>query len=203
MNYQIVPFAYIKRDTAVRALLKDEKLIAIADSQASTYKQHQRNNVVGPQIRRDVDVDETLEGFEERFASGDIFRSASEICDIHIVPDGATYEGMPSYWNDKRLTGDNSRERPYTTIYPRLTTKSNTFTIFYRAQALKKIKGTPADVWSETSDLVTGEVRGSQTVERYMDPNNALVPDYATAGEDTPISDFYRFRIIEAKRFGQ
>ena len=39
------------------------------------------------------------------------------------------------------LTGDNSRERIYATIYPRLTTKSNTYTVHMRVQNSRKSAG--------------------------------------------------------------
>lgn len=51
------------------------------------------------------------------------------------------------------LTGDNSRERPYATIYPRLTTKSNTYTVHMCVQPLKKVKSGPADIWTEARTL--------------------------------------------------
>src|SRR5687767_7834930 len=117
------------------------------------------NPVPTPDMRYSINPDEstgTLAGFENRFAAGDIFRSATEICDISLVPgertDGEPPAGNPSYdtmndwWmgstaNDGyKLTGDNVRESPYNNIYPRLTTKSNSYTVHVRAQSLKKAK---------------------------------------------------------------
>ena len=110
---------------------------------------------------------------------------------------------MQSYWQSHALTGDNTREKPYTDIYPRLTTKSNIFTIHMRVQTLKKLK-TDADptVWTENSDVVTGEYRGSETIERYVDPNNTSIPDYATAGlTAAPIGQYYKIRVVSTKQF--
>jgi uncharacterized protein (TIGR02600 family) len=205
MNFQIVPFTYINRDTGIRALLKSEKVISIRDAEAVRYKD--RDATGQANIRLEVNADETLKGFLRRFhAEKGIFRSASEICELPIVPvDNASsddsFETMEDYWSTRRLTGDNSRERIYATLYPRLTTKSNTFTIHFRAQALKKVAGTAADVWEEGRDQITGEFRGSQTVERYIDPNDTRIPDYANASEETPISSFYKFRVVQAKQF--
>lgn len=210
MNYQMVPFTYINRDTGIRALLKAEKVIAIQDTQVGVYKQYKYTSSPNPtqaSIRLDVNPEETLKGFTQRFeVTKDIFRSASEICELPIVPVDAastddTYNNMTSYWNTRRLTGDNSKERIYATLYPRLTTKSNTFTIHAKVQTLKKLPGTPANVWTEGKDQVTGEYRGSQTIERYADPNNVSIPDYADAAVNKPISSFYKTRVISSKQF--
>lgn len=214
MNYQIVPFTYINRETGIRAVLKNEKVISIADNQADRYKVSWTSSPAQAGIRFPVNLDETLKGFTARFNSDkDIFRSASEICEIPIVPvdpasSNDTYSTMPAYWNASsgghRLTGDNSKERIYATVYPRLTTKSNTFTIHYRAQSLKKVNGGTATVWDEAKDKVTGEYRGSQTIERYIDPNDDEIPDYANPADpdkNRPISDFYKTRILQAKQF--
>jgi hypothetical protein len=108
---------------------------------------------------------------------------------------------MLAFWTTHALTGDNVRERPYGDIYPRLTTKSNTFTVHYRVQMLKKIPTTAAGQWVEGSDVVTAEYRGSSTLERYLDLSNTSIPDYATQPQPLPagkaIDDFYKFRVVE------
>lgn len=201
MNHQIVPFTYINRETGIRGLLKSEKIIAIRDSEAGKYKFNDFDTTKQLDIRLDVHATETLKGFKSRFDSNDIFRSASEICELPIVPVGATYAGMSTFWNDKRLTGDNSKERIYATLYPRLTTKSNTFTIHAKVQTLKKLPSTPPNEWTEGKDQITGEYRGSQTIERFVDPNNPGIPDYADTTVTTPISSFYKTRVIASKQF--
>ncbi|MBN8708435.1 MAG: hypothetical protein BGO12_15675 [Verrucomicrobia bacterium 61-8] len=212
MNYQMVPFTYLTRDTAIRAVLKSEKLLSIPDAKADTYKTSGAPSQAPSNVyfRKDVDADKTLEGFARRFnpsAYGlsndpDIFRSAAEICGIHLVPsDAASYSSMSTYWDTRRLTGDNSREKPYADIYPRLTTKSNTFTIHYRAQSLKKAKGGDPTVWREGVDRIVAEDRGAEIIERYIDPNDQRIPDYAQPGEQTPIGTLYKMRVINAKEF--
>jgi len=208
MNYQIVPFTYINRDTGIRAVLKSEKVVSIKTSVASTYKITNGKAASG-MSRQNVDVDKTLAGFTSRFLSGDIFRSPCEICDIDIVPSDytgmtpTTRASMDNYWSTRLLTGDNSREHPYATIYPRFTTQSNTYTVYYRVQTLKKTPLTSINIWDESIDKVTGEYRGSQLIERYIDPNNTHIPDYADPDVSTPISSFYKFRILQSKQFAQ
>ncbi len=81
--------------------------------------------------------------------------------------------------------GDNVRERPYADIYPRLTTKSNTFTVHYTVQALKNPPANAPDKWTEGKDRFLGELRGSVTLERFLDPANTNIPDYATNTSNT------------------
>jgi uncharacterized protein (TIGR02600 family) len=218
MNYQIVPFTYITRSTAVQAVLRSEQMLAIPTKDGPNYKS---SPTTSPR-RYFLDlgaVTGTLTGFANRFATGDIFRSATEICSLWLVPTGTpftptpTYANMQNFWlppatpgfNDGALTGDNIRERPYANIYARLTTKSNTYTVHFRVQTLKKVKITASNQWVEGTDVITGEYRGSSTLERYLDTSDTTIPDYATvtqplaAGQS--IDNFYKFRVIETKQF--
>ena len=213
LNYQLAPFSYIKRGTGISAILKSERLAIIHDVRASSYKSYP----TGPgDIRFPVDADATMEGFDARFASHDIFRSASEVCTLPMVPltsPATAYAVMKSgtYWDTRRLTGDNTKERIYATVYPRVTTKSNTFTVHYRVQTLKKAAGTDASQWVENRDQVTSEYRGSQTIERYVDTNDSTLPDFAAnptySLDSYPDPTFskmlnaYQFRIISSKKF--
>jgi uncharacterized protein (TIGR02600 family) len=217
MNYQIVPFTYLTRDTAVRAVLKSTNIMAIPTSAAITYKNTANSP---PDFRYTIDPDETngtLKGFQNRFATGDIFRSASEICDIYLVPKylvnttnlaplGPTYDSMSSWWNSFQLTGDNVREQPYGHIYPRLTTKSNTYTVHVQAQTISKVSSTPANQFVDGKDQVTGEFRGAFLIERYLDPNSDSL---VKADGKTPTTELdpdgmvgpYKFRVISTKKF--
>ena len=144
----------------------------------------------------------TLEGFENRFAANNIFRSAAEICSIPLVPiaAGATYSTMANWWTGYTFTGENSKERPYARIYPKLTTKSNSYTVHYRVQVLKKNPTTAANQWDEGKDTVLSESRGSSLIERYIDPNDPRLPDFATTS-GANIDDYYRFRVVQARKF--
>jgi uncharacterized protein (TIGR02600 family) len=205
MNYQILPFTYIKRSTAVQAALHTEWLTAIPNARVNEHNRKtggttSRTNRNSRWPLNLSDTTGTLKGFEDRFASGDIFRSPAEICSIPLVPVGANYSSMASWWTGYTLTGDNSKERPYARIYPKLTTKSNSFTVHFRVQVLKKSPATPADQWVEGRDNVSSEYRGSTLIERYIDPNNASIPDFAT-NTSANIDDYYRFRVIQTRRF--
>jgi uncharacterized protein (TIGR02600 family) len=218
MNYQIVPFTYVTRSTAMRAVLKATNLMAIPQTDGLIYKWQSDKSYIPTNYRFTLNPDEqdgTLAGFEERFAKGDIFRSASEICDISLVPQqrvytedpplDVTYDMMPQWWQDYQLTGDNVREQPYGHIYPRITTKSNTYTVHVTAQSLKKVAGTPPDGFVEDRDVVTGEFRGSYIIERYLDPNSDSLVD----GTGQPTDELdpegmvgpYKFRVVSTKRF--
>ncbi len=134
--------------------------------------------------------------------------------EMHLVPSGTaiTLSGnstdadtvMSAFWAVNKLTGDNSRERPYTNLLGRLTTKSNTYTVHYRVQSLKSTSATPAGQWNESKDKITGEFRGSTTIERYINPNDAAIPDYgssATPTADTPLGIFYKWRVLNTRKF--
>lgn len=175
-------------------------------------------------FRYPIHASETLKQWDTVFDGGGIFRSASEICSLWLYPAkrpgaldasrdpevawAADNAALKSWWYDnpgesaKSVTGDNLRERPYATLYPRLTTKSNTYTIHHRVQTLQKSSASPADVWDETKDRVGAEYRGSALIERYIDPSDPEIPDFAAPENASKALDaFYRFRILQTKRF--
>lgn len=220
MNYQIAPFTYITRNTGVRAVLKSTQLTAIP-TRASTAvtnseRAYKEGSVYPYELRYEINPAEnsgTLEGFADRFANDDLFRSASEICDIFLVPKriaGKNYGFAPSppnsyaatasWWDSFRLTGDNARETPYGSIYARLTTKSNSYTVHYKVQTLKKVPFTSKTQWIEGKDVVTGENRGSVSVERYIDAGASNLPDFAAP--DAPSAEkFYKIRTVGSTSF--
>jgi uncharacterized protein (TIGR02600 family) len=232
MNYLIVPFTYINRDTGLRAVLESQQILGIPNtlsgstSSLPTYKEMASisripgfNTGTPTTLRYTINLDETMKGFAQRFfpkafgaaATPDIFRSPSEICTLDLVPNdtsdaNAKFGSMQTYWQNHQLTGDNSHERPYANIYPLLTTKSNTFTVHFRVQTLQPAPGPGANAatWREGTDVVTSEYRGSQTIERYVDPS-ATLPDYAGSSNPTTVTPalntFYRFRVVSTKQF--
>ena len=210
LNYQIVPFTHITRATAVDALLKSEVVPAIPTDHGDKYKMwnHSVADYVIPpnpgSYRHAIDAEQTRRQFETRFAAGDIFRSATELCELHLVPQGRQLEEFESgdFWRNHALTGDNSRERPYAVLYPRVTTKSNSFRVHVRSQAIGKARGTDPAVVDPERDRVQAEWRGSALIERYLDPADANIPDYATDPNTTRTLDhFYRHRVLEIRRF--
>jgi uncharacterized protein (TIGR02600 family) len=235
LNYQIAPFTYIKRDTGLRAVLASTMITAINPTQKTSDGKRVIENFKngasrseGALTRRQIDADHTLRQFDElRFKAGvnKPFISASEICDIPLIPkdvSGAVNIGITNstpaptfdsalgtFWESHRLTGDNSLERPYTLIYPRVTTRSNSYTVHVRVQTLKKA---PADLqqasFRDGRDQVLGEFRGSFVIERYLDANTAgfyVNGDLAKPSDETnpaAVLGPYRFRVVSSKQFG-
>jgi hypothetical protein len=229
MNYQIAPFDYIKRATAMHAVMKDQRMLAIENNSMSSYKVKGS----GGDYRFPIDIPVTLLQFEDRFNKGEIFRSASEICEIYMVPQGVSgapsgrntlgspvrtgigskgydYPTMREFWKGFALTGDNSKERTYTNLYPRLTTKSNVFQVHMTVQSLQKSRATEHDIFDPEQDKIVGTWRGSSVIERNIDPDkikpNAGVPDYAqaTSGRLHRIESmemFYTYRVLNVKQF--
>jgi hypothetical protein len=172
-----------------------------------------------------VNAAATLPGVKKRFTNWDIYRSPSEICEIFLVPQRlpegdygsatvppTTYEAMNEWWNGSAntadamdLTGDNLREEPYGQLYPRLATQSNTYTVHYRVQTLKKARSSDAVGWEEGKDAVTAEYRGSAMLERYLDPNEKELGAVGVGGDKFVNSwdAFFRFRVVQNKQFAR
>ena len=212
MNYQILPFTYIQRSTAVQAALHTEWMLAIKSSLAADQKRKGGSLVpattTNNNSRYPLNLTETLHGFENRFAANDIFRSAAEICSIPLVPAGSTWNDVNggTFWSTNTLTGDNSKERPYARIYPKLTTKSNTYTVHYRVEVLKKKPNSDPATWTEGQDKLISTYRGSTTIERYVKLRDSALPDYASMTSLPPtgasaLPNFYMFRIVGELQF--
>jgi hypothetical protein len=180
-------------------------------------------------IRYGINLQATIDGedsaFQVRFKQlHDIFRSATEICNVFLVPEevpGSPYPppsvapapptdanptDMESWWSNFKLTGDNGRENPYNQIYPRLTTKSNDFEVHMRVQVLSQTSADRASGNFDTTggDSVVGEYRGSAIVERYLDPNQSSLPDFATTFPTDPTStvdNYIHYRIVNTHAF--
>lgn len=189
-------------------------------------------------VHRPINVEETLAQFDERFkldpgvpgVSQGPFRSASQLCELHLIPamgqgeSGASASSpsnlkgltsssrksqMDQFWQNNPATGDNVRERPYSNLYSRITTRSNTFRVHFRAQVIKKARTVDPTKFDPDRDSVLSEYRGSTLLERYIDPNdtNNPIPDYATKADPVndpsaaPLDTFYKFRALETKRF--
>jgi hypothetical protein len=182
-----------------------------------------------PAILKNSSMSQLGYGGYQRFKlAHDIFRSATEICNVFLVPQmvpgrqynqaatsaavtmpaDASYTNMQAWWKNFALTGDNGRESPYSQIYPRLTTKSNDFEVHMRVQILSQ---TSADRSSGTfnsagGDSIVGEYRGSAILERYLDPNqiNPPLPDFATTFPNDPTStvdNYVHYRVVGTHAF--
>jgi len=236
LNYQIVPFLHIQRNTALRGVFRSEFMMCVPNRWHGDYKHnhgrgrgyHWRDRpfageLQGKRLRAAIRDSATLEQFEDRFNNGmDIFKSATEICEIHLIPEEIssrlnlgdrgsvgsytpTLQQMESgeYWRDHAVVGDNARERPYTNIHQRITTKSNTFTVHYRAQVIQQARrdnDAEYETWSPDLDRVRAEYRGSSIVERFVNPNDPRIPDFPNDPLKS-LDDFYEFRVVNPRRF--
>ncbi len=184
----------------------------------------------GKYWHRPINATETLRQFDERFLNSaptvqrGLFRTASQICELYLIPQDAGSNAqlitnppknmdasnrksqMDSFWADYKVTGDNVRERPYSNIYSRVTTRSNTFRVHMRAQVVRKARSTAPHTFDPVKDMIVGDYRGSTLIERYIDPTDTTkpIPDYGASSSPLqldPLETFYKFRTLESKRF--
>jgi len=223
LNYQILPFTYITRKTGMYAILANQEMAAFDETQGSihpgslgykTTAYVNPSNINPAQSRYAIDPVATLSQFDTRFNSGDIFHSAADICSLFLVPqkpgttpgdgngytaDNMTDTSSSSFWGAHRLTGDNMRERPYNAIYPRVTTQSNVYTVYVKAQSLKQVPSTLSTApttFTIGKDVIQGEFQASYTFERYIDPN-ANLP--TSTPDMTPLGGYYNLRVINQR----
>lgn len=186
---------------------------------------------------RHIDMTQTLKQMDERFrfaATGagylpGLFRTASQICEIHLIPKASnlrTSRGEPSltnlspsnrqtsmgaFWRYNNLTGDNMRERPYSNIYQKVTTRSNSYRVYFLAQTIRKAKSVDSATIDLSKDSVTGEYRGSALLDRYLDFDSVekgisttAFPDYADGSNPftkPSLETMYHYRVLEMKQF--
>ncbi len=79
--------------------------------------------------------------------------------------------------------------------------------VHFRVQTLIKNSKNPAGVFDTASgDAIGGEYRGSSIVERYVDPNDKTVPDFAAGSNSftqagTTLDAYYRYKVTRTKSF--
>jgi uncharacterized protein (TIGR02600 family) len=259
LNWQLLPFSHIRRETALRAAIKGETVATISQSNvANSNKQTSKNpsatyRVQYKQLKspggkfplvywsesdgfywnRTINVPETLRQLEERFTMNPgvptnargLMRTASQLCELHLIPessgtsDGLNPKGvaykptnrtsvMNTFWGNNKLTGDNSRERAYTNIYQKVSTKSNTYRVHFIAQSiLKAISIAPSTVDTGV-DTVTSTYRGSALIERYLPTTISGAPiidgvskGVAPSNAGTSLEKYHRYKILEMKQF--
>lgn len=202
LNSEILPFRHIRRDTALHAAMKAEALTAIPDSAAATYKSGERP---GDRFRRFIDAPATLALWRQQvFQQQGAFLTASQICEQFLVPEGLVEPGqtptrqqLQAFWDEHRLTGDNSKERPYAHLYSRLTTRSNTYRVHFVAQSLVKARSGDPATFDSRRDRVTATTSGSALLTRQLDLNHPALPDYQAPSSDPhpSLDRFYRWKI--------
>jgi uncharacterized protein (TIGR02600 family) len=225
LNYVIAPFgyakgdgqvgmgtqsnrSYIRRDTALRGVMKSVFVMAVPSTQTSLgHTETPSNNAFN--FRFPIHMNRTIETMEARLKDpkGSLFRSASEICTVDLYPiqNGQDQRAQSpvtnwnSYWGANGGTGDNMRERPYSMIYPRVTTKSNTYTVHMWCQSIRKSPQSAPEKFDPEKDQVFGEYRGSATIERFIDPNDVELRSYDP--ETQKLDRYYRYRVVSTKHF--
>ena len=243
LNTQIAPFTNIKRDTGLRAVLKSVKITTLNPNQKDINNNDFIGNYktmgtgagggLGVATRRNIDLDNTIKQISDRLEKNRPFVSASEICDISLIPQDVPLIGsmkphvsagfspstsvaqfdtlLATFWSKHKLTGDNSLEKPYAYIYPRLTTRSNSYLVHVRVQTLAQNARNTSYLLKANQAQPSGEFRGSFLIERYLDANSASLVDASgnpasmpATGETTGLAlGPYRFRTVSSKQFGQ
>lgn len=211
LNQRVIPFSHIKRETGLHAVFKGMKMEAIESDNDTISVWYKSPNAASASDRwhrlRDLDVDQTVAEINKVLDPGGqigygAFRSPAQICDVFFIPHDQGTLTPQAYWQDHQLTTDNSREAPYNYIYPLLTTQSNTYQIHYRIQTLtpliKKTGFDPAEDF-----VVSGEMRGSSILERYLDVNDPVFEGNPPAVDamTTPLNPYYRFRVLRHSTF--
>ena len=216
LNHIIAPFGYattgqgkkpyIRRDTALRGVLKSTFVAAIPLSiPEGGHTENPHSIPTSTNTRFPIDLDRTLEAVETRLkAKNQMFRSASEICTVDLYPAGQganapTVSNWAAFWQSNGWTGDNLRELPYAHIYPRVTTKSNVYTVHMRCQAIRKSSKSDPTEFDPDKDQVVGDYRGSATIERFIDPNDLALIKYKERTEK--VDPYYRYRVVNTKHF--
>ncbi|MEN3941079.1 Verru_Chthon cassette protein A [Prosthecobacter sp. SYSU 5D2] len=200
LNHEILPFTHITRATALHAAMKAETLMAIPDTAAASYKTGEQPL---NRFRRHLDARQTLALWkQEVFDHGKVFLTPGQICEQYLVPEGiasasgtVSKDEMADFWNNHRLTGDNSKERPYAHLYSRLTTRSNTYKVHFIAQDLQKVRSSSSEGFDSRRDRVIATSSGSAVLSRRLDLNHPSLPDYQTATNAKPLDHFYRWNI--------
>jgi hypothetical protein len=206
VNHQIVPFSHIHRATALHAAMKAEALLAIPDTAAATYKAGPTQN---EKFRHYIDAEETLQLWKRHvFDQGRVFLTPGEICEHPLVPESlaADEDDLRDFWNTHRLTGDNSKERPYARLYSRLTTRSNVYRIHFIAESLVKARSTPTDAFVAGKDRVTARQQGSCLATRRIDFRRTDIPNYLAlpatgVAKPKSLSRFYEWKTGAIQRF--
>lgn len=239
LNQNLIPFSTIRRESSLRGLLAGTRIAAFPIDNELWIKANcglgsaggwvwSPVNIVpgGYNYRYPINLDKTMDEINAYIGTNGSFKSATEICGIYLIPQRITTGNMwqnpvattsitsgaditSRFWATNGLTGDNLRERPYNSIYPRLTTQSNVYQVHYTVQTLKKTPASDPAAWDVDKDVILGEQRGSITMERYIDPRDSefRAPAYdfatraATSWPPPTLGRFYKFRTVNTRQF--
>ena len=202
LNHQILPFSHVRRATALHGLLGDELIPKV--------------NAANNGWHVPLDTGAVLEQIDDLLASGRLFTSVGQFCEIHLPPQPQSAHGDPAgfvntsrpiadrmadFYSHYRGTADNLRERPYANLVPRIETRSNSWTVHCRVQVISRPRGAdPARVVPDEVRVLS-EYRGSKVIERFIDPDDPDLPDHAVQPSAPSLDQLHQFRIHSARRF--
>jgi len=209
LNQRVIPFTHIRRETGLYALLKNLSIGAVDSDDNAIAPWYKSPNTSDTRwhLLRGVDVPATVAEVARvldpsgRVAQG-AFRSASEICNLFLIPSDLGGETLAGYWSRHQLTADNVREAPYNYLYPLLTTQSNTYLVHYRVQTLTVMRRRAG--FDPAKDfVVSGEHRGSTLLERYLDVHDSRFGGANPEVDATEhaLNEYYQFRVLRHSTF--
>jgi uncharacterized protein (TIGR02600 family) len=236
LNWQIAPFSYIKRSTALRGVLYPEKITAVPTSNAYLFTLNP-NGINGVDMwggtnlffnyRYNIDRDATMTLFEDRFSTNGVFLTASQICEMPLVPKpedvsasgfvpasrspfqtalatNATAATVTTYvnnfWANTTLGGAGTADN----------LRERPYTVIYPRVTVKSntfqihmkvqaIQKSPRTAANkmEQGDAIVATYQGSSIVERYLDTTLATFDPTDPNAQLGP----YRFRVVNSKQF--
>jgi uncharacterized protein (TIGR02600 family) len=235
LNWQIAPFSYIKRSTALRGVLYPEKITAVPTSNAYLFAlnptgQSGWGSWDSAQVfnyRYNIDRDATMTLFEDRFSTNGVFLTASQICEMPLVPKpedvsasglvpasrspfqtalatNATAATITTYvnnfWANTTLGGAGTADN----------LRERPYTVIYPRVTVKSntfqihmkvqaIQKSPRTAANkmEQGDAIVATYQGSSIVERYLDTTQATFDPTDPNAQLGP----YRFRVVNSKQF--
>ena len=69
------------------------------------------------------------------------------------------------------------------------------------AQVITKARSSDIAVFDPERDTISAEYQGSTLIERYLDPTDRTIPDFAVTPGETPLRKYYKFRVLNENRF--
>lgn len=200
LNAGIAPFRHIRRETALHALLKSERIIAVRDEDAAAVRLQQGFSEAV--ARHFIDPEATLDLWRSLGSQrGRLFLTASEVCELPLVPEGVSpsREAVAAWWRTRRITGENLKERPYANLHARLTARSNVFRVHILAETLQQARSADPGRWLEGRDRVTSRWMGSALVECHL-----RAGDFPADPEEPAVSSpglLYSWRVSRVQQF--
>jgi len=236
LNWQIAPFSYIKRSTALRGVLYPEKITAVPTLNAYLFflnpdgnngqwapdDNHDRFN-----YRYNIDRDATMTLFEDRFSTNGVFLTASQICEMPLVPKpeivsasglvpasrspfqtalatNATAATVTTYvnnfWANTTLGGAGTADNLRERPYTMIYPRVTVKSnTFQIHMKVQAIQKSPRTAANkmEQGDAIVATYQGSSIVERYLDTTLATFDPTDPNAQLGP----YRFRVVNSKQF--